>query len=1101
MASQPNPDLDVRLIAPASHPNLIEGLDVWLRLGLLSDSQVRRLCQENLVCPLPLAVPTASRGLGKGQDFAVIEADGQALVRGVKKPSPQAPTGAQQVWITQVARSFATEIGVIWLLALGVFLVVVSSGVLAASHWGNFSTVVQYAILFGYTLAFWGASVWAASRPQLHLTAHMLRIATLLLIPVNVWMMDGLQLWRTPSGIGVGAIATGLLSILTIRLIHTEGELPSINRLRSLNVVALSWLHWGWAWSWVPLVATYLGTVGTIACLVYQSAYKDGRSRSADVTEALTLSQSTSPPSRTFNRPVTPADLSSQTPFSPIAIAIAGAVLLLAGRAMLMASVPISQLGLMVGLWGWLLVWRSRANPKRSGWSQLGWLLLILGGLATVANSPPWQAIAISGLALWLLADALDRHGRTTDLTALLAVGLQTLGLFWLSIPGETRQMAIDSAIQFTGVASMPYALLSVAVFPYILGIVGLAARLRRKQRFALANHAELLALLLGIGLTAISLDNPVVRSLNLLLSAATLIIFSRQRSSFPTPLIYLTHAVALAAVVSGVDVLLPNLTTQQWVGIFVAGTLVEWSLCTGTMHHRWRRSAWYAGLVLAGLSYWMPLAEYLDSSPWLLTLLLIPGMLTYLARRPNFFQPSVAIALCGAALSLLTLMLQDLDGSRLICLGSATVLMGLNVRPLTTQDASKGSRATAAIAIGFGLALGLDLGWQFIPDRTVGLFLNALALTAGLLWLGWHQLQQRAPPLYQSFAAASNGWAIALSGLNLCLLNFYVSTLYRNYASDLTNPVESLLWDWALATIILLGAIAFRVNRQPTQLGHVGLAWNLEILLLMGVFLSIREGVMQLVPEPNLALGWAGAIAAGLALGMVLIPSSHLGWMTKSWWIAAALLPGVVVLLTAPEALLPSLLLTAAFYAALAKVTGRVRLSYLTLGLILWSGLQWLSERGWVTPFWLGALLGGTLLWVAQIDPDLQGSSTKQQRHWLRSTATGLICLAAIYQSDVEVGGTALLISILAFALSFGFALLGVVFKVRGFLYVGTVAFGFQVLRQVWMFINVYAFLLWIIGILLGSAIIWIAATFESRRTQFNNVLNHWFTELQSWD
>lgn len=1079
MAPLPNSDLDVRLIVPANHPDLLAGLEMWLGLGLLSDSQVRRLCQENLACPLPQPVPRGSQPTAHNQDFAAIAVDRQLPVTGGNKlptrPSAKTPAVAQpRPWISQAAQSFATEIGVIWLLALGVFLVVVSSGVLAASQWRNFSTVAQYAILLGYTLAFWGASVWATSRPQLRLTAHMLQITTLLLIPVNVWMMDGLHLWRSPGGGGVGAIATGLLSILTIRLVHTDAEVPSINRLRSLNVVALSWLHWGWSWAGVPLGATYIGTAGTIACLVYQSLDTERRS------------------------PHKAGDASNPVVLSPSAIAIGAAVLLLAGRAVLIASVPLSQLGLAFGLWGWLLIWRSRDNSDRLGWSQGGWLLLILGWLVTVSSTPPWQAIAISGLALWLLIDALWRQGRTVDLTALLVMGLQTCGLAYWLIPSELRQTLAERATQFTGTTAMPYALLGVAVFPYVLGILGLATLFRHKRRPALANHAELLALLLGIGLSAISLENPVVRSLNLCLSALTLLSLSR-RPHAPTPLIYLTHAAVLSALISGIDVLLPTLAAQHWNTLFVVGTVAEWSLCSGSTHRRWRQSAWYGGLVLAGLSYWF--TGFNSSNPWTLILILIPIALTYLANRPAFAQPSVTIALCGVALFSLTLMLLDLDAPRLVCLGTAAGLMGLNVHPLATQNASKGSRATAAIAIGFGLVFGFDLGWRFVLDPTMGLFLNLLALTAGLLWLGWNWLRQHPQPLHQSFATASNGWAIALSSLNLFLLTFYISTLYTISTSNLPNPPEPLLWDWALAIIVMLGAIAFRVNRQPTQLGHVGLAWTLEILLLMGVFLSIREGVMQWVPAPDLVMGWAGAIAAGLALGMVLIPAPRLGWIVKAWWLAAALLPGVVVLLTAFEVHLPSLLLAAAFYAALAKVTGRIRLSYLTLGLLLWGGWQWLLVHSWLSPFWLGALVGGSLLWVAQIDPALQASSARQQRHWLRSMATGLVCLAAIYQSEVESSSLSLVFSSLAFVLGFGFALIGVLFKVRGFLYVGTVAFGFQVLRQVWLLINNYSFLLWVIGILLGAAIIWSAATFESRRSQFGNVLNHWFTELQAWD
>jgi hypothetical protein len=45
-------------------------------------------------------------------------------------------------------QSLAEELSVRWLLFLGVFLVVLSSGVVAASQWERFPAVGQYGVLF-----------------------------------------------------------------------------------------------------------------------------------------------------------------------------------------------------------------------------------------------------------------------------------------------------------------------------------------------------------------------------------------------------------------------------------------------------------------------------------------------------------------------------------------------------------------------------------------------------------------------------------------------------------------------------------------------------------------------------------------------------------------------------------------------------------------------------------------------------------------------------------------------------------------------------------------------------------------------------------------
>ncbi|NEQ23314.1 MAG: hypothetical protein F6K28_30005, partial [Microcoleus sp. SIO2G3] len=58
MKSQPDRSLRIELTVKASQPQLLEGLDVWLHLGLLSDAQVRQLCRKYLSSPLPEPVTT-----------------------------------------------------------------------------------------------------------------------------------------------------------------------------------------------------------------------------------------------------------------------------------------------------------------------------------------------------------------------------------------------------------------------------------------------------------------------------------------------------------------------------------------------------------------------------------------------------------------------------------------------------------------------------------------------------------------------------------------------------------------------------------------------------------------------------------------------------------------------------------------------------------------------------------------------------------------------------------------------------------------------------------------------------------------------------------
>ena len=126
--------LEIRI--DGSNPRLLEGLEIWLQLGLLSDAQVRELSRNSLICPW------------------------QTVVAPISQPQPAKspltlPQSAEPVpfWMT-ISQSLKSGISVRWLLFLGVFMVVVSSGLLVASKWKDFSATGQYLVLFSYTLIF-----------------------------------------------------------------------------------------------------------------------------------------------------------------------------------------------------------------------------------------------------------------------------------------------------------------------------------------------------------------------------------------------------------------------------------------------------------------------------------------------------------------------------------------------------------------------------------------------------------------------------------------------------------------------------------------------------------------------------------------------------------------------------------------------------------------------------------------------------------------------------------------------------------------------------------------------------------------------------------
>ncbi|NJR66328.1 MAG: hypothetical protein HC772_15010, partial [Leptolyngbyaceae cyanobacterium CRU_2_3] len=826
-------------------------------------SKSLRFCQKYLTCALPARAiaetpvaeentfAVAASGLAKVpleataaqvsdfvSDFA---SDSHALSLPAAPAQPSRPPSP----LVQSLRSLVAEVSIVWLLFLGVFMVVVSSGVLAATQWQNFSAIGQYGILLAYTLAFAIASLWTGRQVNLRLTSRMLQFATLLLIPVNFWTMDGLRIGASLGGLVFSAIASLVITAILLVLLHPRNGLtaPDHFRLTVLNGVSLSWLHWGWGWAGMPLLATYAGTVGTALLLWMQSRQTK--------QEPGTSHRSISEPDSSEPDSSEPDSITSLLPNVVIILA----ALLLIGRAVLVAQVPLDQLGLALGLCGWIWGWLNRRSQQTVWvWVSLG--LLGIGWLSALPADPPWQAIAISGLGLWLLIDRLFSHssGRSqgSTLVAIFLVGLQGYGLLWRLVPPSLRQQLIELAMQIAGDRGLPLALVGVGLFPYLVLALGVTARLRQyrttaSEAFASvslvwARQTEGLTLILGISLTLLSWDNLLVRSLNLTFSALTLLLVFRHRRS-PLPLLYLTHLTALVSILCWIRLLFPGLDRLSEARILLVMMAIEWSLSSGTHYRRWRRSAWHVGLALAGCGYLFLFSRGLfdtalpNTAYENLVGLLIPLALVGLSRSPAFPQRQLA-AWLSAAMLVAQLFLLNFPNAWCISFGVATVLMLVNTRTLHHVIA-------ASLTIGFMLGCEATAIAVQADQMTATVGVNLFAANLWALWLlrDWllHDwLRQRQAPLSDLYAVAANLWAIALCTLNLLLLTVYC----------ILEPT----WGMTVAAGLMMGAIAYRLWQQPTNLGFYGLAWSGQILVV--ALVNLTQSSIETAAIATLALG-----------------------------------------------------------------------------------------------------------------------------------------------------------------------------------------------------------------------------------------------------
>ena len=1273
-------EIPVDLDTEASNVHLLRELDRWIALGLLSEGQAINLGRK-LCSPLPIAYSAPPPQDEPSQVDAV-------ATETVFEISVDRPFFSR--FKSRLVQSFLTEMSVLWLLFLGVFLVVVSSGVLAASQWQSFSTVGQYAILLVYTLVFGGASRWAAGQAKLQTTAQMLKAATLLLIPLNMWMMDTLGLFN--ASVGLAMLASVGLSLLTLML--------APQRRTGFNLLGLSWLHWGWGLASWPLVASYLGTLGSATNLLQRV--------SGDATDVTKENQS-----------------------GPGGILVAIALLILLVRSVWVAQVPIYQLGLACGICGWMHC-RLRYQAG-AGLMLLGWLVSL--------GQQPLQAMGVSGLAGWLLVERLQRQTQERDqlrtLSTLWLVGLQTCGLAWLALPIDLRQTLLIAAQKFS---VEPVSALNIAGV-WLYGYVGLMAlgvrQFRHQGNDAWAQQTERLALGLSSALLLCALPQAesFLFTLSMLGLTLTFGAFTQLRRPATSWLIYGTHSAAVVTLLSGLYVIsmgVPGWGDPQWAGILIGLTAVEWIASVATGHYpEWRRSAWYLGIGLSVMAYSLLLNDW---GSWLnLSWLVVPGLLTWIVHRRQFAteHPQLATTLTVLALGGQILLLSSWQMATAACAVGAGLLLLHSCRWPT-------QKYLPALTVGFALGGGhAAASWLWLmaspwPYNLARLFLVIALFTSGLSILA-RALDQRSRPLLQTYGTASYAWsrglAVVLSlGLTLMvllslgpgdrivmarpislgidiLLRYGIAAItlvlarfwgqrpltnadYWELAHGVALWITMGIWLWhpettpqtlgaamvALGLIaqlmgtvkaqkhhtyktswhyiplvygalgLLLGHLNFtattgfysavvgivtlaigqrRPALRPVGYGGLGLLslgiyelvlyhllqasggalgdgltilalvgsaiaalyllchtwiqrysqlteaeimitsllhWLLAVALaamamvsgqsLVGIWLgvagllslyawlkgncrwfpthqldsagkyvpltsehhsykqwtwsglviatvAIPYGAGQLLPDLTFVRSWGGLLACGLSLLIYRLPWRQWGWPVRPWQRMALGWPILAILLGMAMAKTQSLLLVGAFYAAMAKQLRAVRLSYLSLGLLNWSLLRYLLDHGWLTPLWLGTLLGLSALYILEVDPHWQERSTRQERHRLRSFATLLVGLTAIFQAE-----TASLVFIgLSLLISFGFIGLGLGQRVRAYLYTGTLTFALQILRTLMIFVDTDGRLLWAVGIVLGIALIWVAATFESRRAQVSGLLNQWAEILRSWD
>ncbi|MGK7925557.1 MAG: hypothetical protein AB4290_09980 [Spirulina sp.] len=578
MSSQQNRPPRLEITVNASHSQLLEGLDYWVQLGLIGDAQVKQLSRRYLTCALPepiIVFEKPKKSEFTARDFAEEIPVPVPIGKPVATPKrdPSQPSGIEKIF-----QAFKDELSLRWLFFLGIFLIIVSSGVMAASQWQYISSVGQYGILYLYTLIFGLFGWWTGTNEKLKLTSQTLKTVALLLIPINFVAMDSFGLWGSFLGVLAMTIATLSLSAFPWVLVRRAMA------METALFLGLCYLHWGWNISDFPLLAINLGAIPTAILL-----------------------------RRKFSR-------SAKLDLAPIFFLLFALTVLFV-RGLILEQLPLGQLGLTIGIGGWLCTeivpFLESNTVLTKNLEIIGIILILLGWQVGLTETIPWQSLIVSGLGFWCFLKRLQRYWHWGDLLVLFAIAAQGLVLCGRLIPRESWQNLMAILVDVTGYDEMVALLVMSAAFAYSFVFIDSMGKLYRLEKPNLAYFGEGLALILGGTACLLVFVIPSLRSLSLGFWTISCLMVAHRVKVRPLP-IYLAHIAGAIAIFSLFPWLFPNLAIEIYGLLLLIWAIGEWFVFTKleqiriakgeklTTEHLsiWSLSCWYLGFIGAVGSY-----------------------------------------------------------------------------------------------------------------------------------------------------------------------------------------------------------------------------------------------------------------------------------------------------------------------------------------------------------------------------------------------------------------------------------------------------------------------------------------------------------------
>ncbi|MDJ0510881.1 MAG: hypothetical protein QNJ64_16740 [Crocosphaera sp.] len=484
-----------------------------------------------------------------------------------------------------------------------------------------------------------------------------------------------------------------------------------------------------------------------------------------------------------------------------------------------------------------------------------------------------------------------------------------------------------------------------------------------------------------------------------------------------------------------------------------------------------------------------------------------------------------------GWALELLTINITAIFNQSLITLAVVNVILGFSLQILGELWNKKTGKvhflsSLHILPLLYG-GLGTALRWNVLNIWT-----GLISLIFALIIMGIGRRKEQFKPLiYLAFILVSwsayellfyqiSSFSWGDKYLSMAALATTIMYVYRlsypwlsSYLNLTTRDLKIIAHlHWILGTIFLGFSLLYPFTSKPL----IGLSAGVflsqyailegrnfsdpikgEVWVYLGFIEAISVaiyGVLTISFSPyfyNFLNSWIGTILALSGVVIYSLPWRQWSWSRRPWNLLAFVLPLTGVLTTFFSLNYINLWVAAICYGVLAKMSQKPRLFYLSLLFINIAAYPWINQLNLLPSLLYSSLLWLSLLLVIIIEPRCQGEARKNIRYYLRLIATGFLCINTL------VSYTNIIPGILGLILIF----LGLSLKIRAFLFMGTFTFILNIFYQLVILSFSYPLLKWMLGLLIGLIFIWIAASFENRRTQISTLVNHWMREFDNWE